>query len=187
MEAANLAAAELEQQEEDNENEHEEQQDQEQDPQEEDDQEEDEQAGQENGPNEHSSLSSLQLLADKAWSQRYQSLLKFGSEYGHYNVPPGREYPLPCGNMCKLGRWLSMQRKAKRGGNMDPEKLQLLQVSPCSNQSCLTIHNHPSILTPIQSLLTHPHSLFIHPIIPHPSSLTLFCLRNWRMLVIWAL
>ena len=149
MEAANLAAAELEDQEEaeaaeeiENEDEEQREQEQEQEQQGEEDEEEEEQVGQGNGLNENASPSSLRLPSDKAWSQRYQSLLKFGSEYGHYNVPPGREYPLPCGkNTCKLGRWLSMQRKAKRKGNLDPEKRQLLQVLSCS------LLSNPSVLS----------------------------------------
>ena len=186
MEAANLAAAELEEQEgaeaaEGNEDEglqeqdQERQEDEQRDEEEEEEEEEQEEEGQEeeeqdshanghmhaNGSDQPSSTSSLRLPSDKDWSHRYESLLKFGGEYGHYNVPPGREYPLPTGAMCKLGRWLSVQRKDKRGGNMDPEKLRLLQVGSNPTLLVLTLPRPSSLISP--SHLPPPSHLPLTP------------------------
>jgi hypothetical protein len=35
--------------------------------------------------------------ADMEWNERFESLLNFGDEFGHCNVPIKREYPLPSG------------------------------------------------------------------------------------------
>jgi hypothetical protein len=35
--------------------------------------------------------------ADMEWNERFESLLNFGDEFGHCNVPMKREYPLPSG------------------------------------------------------------------------------------------
>jgi hypothetical protein len=36
-------------------------------------------------------------FADMEWNERFESLLNFGDEFGHCNVPLKREYPLPSG------------------------------------------------------------------------------------------
>ena len=40
--------------------------------------------------------------ADMEWNERFESLLNFGDEFGHCNVPVRREYPLPSG---AVKRW----------------------------------------------------------------------------------
>ena len=41
-------------------------------------------------------------MKDMEWNERFESLLNFGDEFGHCNVPLQREYPLPSGRLVML-------------------------------------------------------------------------------------
>lgn len=74
--------------------------------------------------------------SDEMWPKSYAALLKYGIEFGTYNVPDKRVYrcELEDGDIYEgnLGNWLAWQRSLKRGrkggASLDPGREKMLQT-----------------------------------------------------------
>jgi hypothetical protein len=68
---------------------------------------------------------------DGRWGLHFDALVRYGEEHGHCNVPQPSEYPLKDENgtnsTCKLGFWVSKQRKNQKNGSLLPDREEQLQ------------------------------------------------------------
>jgi hypothetical protein len=63
---------------------------------------------------------------DGRWGLHFNALVCYGEEHGHCNVPQPAEFPLKdehgFDSPCKLGFWVSKQRKNQKNGSLLPDR-----------------------------------------------------------------
>lgn len=65
---------------------------------------------------------------DEKWAAVFESLVQFGNQHGHCNVPYGRDSTLEDGTNIRLGAWLRKQRELMKTGSLRPDREARLQT-----------------------------------------------------------
>lgn len=76
----------------------------------------------------HMLASQSRRAESSIWEMKYQALLRFGEEKGHYNCPQKYKCILSNGTTVCLGKWLSSQRCERKKGCLLQERLVKLQA-----------------------------------------------------------
>eukprot|EP01041_Mallomonas_annulata_P002937 gene2937-5770_t len=67
-------------------------------------------------------------MKDEQWNHNYADLLKYGEDYGHYNVPHTFMFIREDGSKLALGNWLGKQRYLKASNTLRFDRLERLQA-----------------------------------------------------------